>query len=356
MPRLPPSICGIGDYTLNLLAHFPDPEKILLLVQEGSSATKKVLSQYEVDNIPSSGKSLVQFLNQRSVSHLIVQYSGYGFDSCGAPIDLLRAIRAWKVENPTVKLVLMAHELWHNAPLWKLQGLRQVLHKQHLSSLAACADHVFTSTPGYTEWLAPFVDGYKLRTLPVGSNIIPIRSGYDTQRNRGQWVLFGRQGSRVVALNALGTSLTTLQREGLLDRLLVVGSTDGQQLERDETKALSQYLPNKAYVRFGALPNEEISKIFLQSEFGILGQNPNSYTKSTVLMAYAAHGVIPVISTVAIPTHLSCGWIKSVDEILAMNPVTANFRLLHEEVLAWHQQTGGWNYISRAYIEAMTSR
>jgi hypothetical protein len=348
VPRLPPSICGIGDYTSQLLSHLPKTRSVLLLVRDGYLSTKNFYPQFNVEGIPPSGEGLVKLLKLENVSDLIVQYSGYGFDPSGAPLSLLKAIRIWRKDNPYGRLILMAHELWHHPSWWKLDGLRQILHKRELCALAALADQVFTSTDGYAEWLLPYVASHRLRTLPIGSNIIPIRSPEGASRLRGQWILFGRQGSRIVSLKVLGASLSALHRKALFDRLVVIGSSESQKLDLQEASLLCQYLPSHAYERTGTLSNQDISRILLQSEYGVLGQTPS--TKSGILMAYASHGVIPVLAHSCRPTNLTYSWIRTEDDVTSSSDYIGTLR---DEVLEWYRLNGEWDRIAQAYTDVI---
>jgi hypothetical protein len=349
-PRLPPSICGIGDYTYHLLTNLPCSNDILLLVRDGLNATKRLYPGSSIELLPFSRKDFIDLLNINKVSILIVQYSGYGYDPRGAPLSLLKSIRRWRSESKSRKLIIMAHELWNTPSFWKPDYFRQILHKRELCSLAACADQVFTSTTGYAESLSYRVKKTNLKTLPIGSNIIPIQDPRLSERKLGSWVLFGKQGSRIVSLKALGPKLADLNRHGCLMNLIVVGSSDGQQLEQEECTLLRSFLPINSYVRTGLLSNERISEILLNAEHGILAQTPESYTKSTILMAYSAHGVLPVV---AYRSPLTFSWMRSVDDLLAINSDNLQLGSLRDEMLSWYQLTGSWSTIANAYITSI---
>jgi hypothetical protein len=288
------------------------------------------------------------------ISCLIVQYSGYGFDSRGAPLALLRAIRAWRCQTKSAKLILMAHELWHSPPWWKPAAAIQFFHKRELCALAKCSDQVFTSTEGYLLSMTPFVEPSKLRCLPIGSNIIPNYPPENPYRILGRWVLFGKQGSRLVSLKSFGPNLSLLHSKGLLQRLIVIGSRDRSDLDEQEIRLLQQYLPTHAYEQTGLLTEEQISECLLQAEFGVLGQSFESFTKSTILMAYASHGVVPVVP--AGPHRDSpYSWIQLVDNLLTPNTGGYSLTAIRSSLLDWYHQNGDWNQISRAYLEAISA-
>jgi hypothetical protein len=100
------------------------------------------------------------------------------------------------------------------------------------------------------------------------------------------------------------------------------------------------------------MPDEQISQTLLQSEYGVLGQSCESFTKSTILMAYASHGVIPVVASDA-PRKPSYAWLQAVDHLLVMNSTAESLASIREDMLAWYQQNGDWNHISLAYSEAI---
>ncbi len=352
VPRLPPSICGIGGYTSQLLKHLADSDSIILFVRDGCSASKLSFSQSDVQEVPSHQADFLNLLNLKCVSCLIVQYSGYGFNSRGAPLALLRAIRAWRSQHRSAKLILMAHELWHTPPWWKPNAVMQFFHRRELCALAQCADQVFTSTEGYAFWLTPFVDQCKLKCLPIGSNITPIVPPETSCRIPGLWVLFGKQGSRLNSLRAFAPTLSILHKRGLLQRLVVIGSNDSFDLDQQEARLLQQFLPSQSYEQTGTMPDEQISQTLLQSEYGVLGQSCESFTKSTILMAYASHGVIPVVASDA-PRKPSYAWLQAVDHLLVMNSTAERLASIREDLLAWYQQNGDWNHISLAYSEAI---
>jgi hypothetical protein len=349
-PRLPPSICGIGDYSSQLLQNLPCPKDIILIVREGFVDTKADNPELHIELLPSSKRDIVNLLEVNNVSALVVQYSGYGYDSHGAPIRFLQALRKWKTHNGNKKLILMAHELWSSTPKIRLSFFIQLMHKRELCRLAACADQVFTSTSGYAQWLSDYVVDTKLKTLPIGSNIIPVKNPRLSERKSGCWVLFGKQGSRIGSLNALGPRLADLNRQGYLRKLMIVGPTDGQRLDQRECRLLQRFLPSNSYVRTGPLANTQISEILLQAEYGILSQNPESYTKSTILMAYAAHGVLPVIEQ---SSPQSFSWMRSVDDLVAQNALTMQNDSFRDKMLSWYQLTSSWQQIALQYTRAI---
>jgi hypothetical protein len=308
----------------------------------------------KLQEVPSLQGDIVSLLNEMSISCLIVQYSGYGFDSRGAPLALLRAIRAWRFQTKTAKLILMAHELWHSPAWWKPDAANQFFHKRELCALAQCADQVFTSTQGYLLSMKPFVEKRKLRCLPIGSNITPVYPPEASYRIPGRWVLFGKQGSRIVSLKTFGSSLSLLHTKGLLQQLVIIGSRDRHDLDHQETRLLQQYLPSQAYVQTGLLTEEQISERLLQAECGVLGQSFESLTKSTILMAYASHGVVPVVASDSLLAS-SYSWIRTVDDVLTLNAGAHNNAVIRSSLLSWYQQNGDWNQISRAYLEAMSA-
>ena len=233
--------------------------------------------------------------------------SAYGYDPrLGCPAGLCDALAAWAHDQPRDgaggRLVVMFHELWADEwSFWHPHRWVQAWHRHQLGRLARAATHLFTTTESSAGRLRALLAGARqpapVTVLPAGSNI-PVPAAGATpapERERGLFVLFGSQGTRVRCLRALREPLAELARRGRLRRLVLLGVGQGEALAGAEREILEAIVPpgsSSASVETpGELPATEIAAWLGRAEFGLSYQSEVNFTKSGTLMAAFAHGL-----------------------------------------------------------------
>jgi hypothetical protein len=230
----------------------------------------------------------------------------------------------------------------------------QKLHRRALRRLAGVVDQIFVSTAGYGRWLADVAAPGRLRVLPNAATIPPVAPPADARREAGTWVLFGRQGSRLSALDEIAAWPGKLHAAGRLKKLWLVGSRESAEMNAREDALAASLLPPGAVEILGPKSPEELSRIFLTAEFGIFTQSPLSYTKSTIFMAYASHGIgIVSPNTLGAKEAPQC-WVTHPSEMLEGSAISSAAVADRGRQLAeWYEQNASWPRIAAAYRSAL---
>jgi hypothetical protein len=248
----------------------------------------------------------------------------------------------------------MFHELWHSTSLsWHPDSFLQFVHRRYLLRLTKHADRVFASTEGYRKTLIKYSPSTSIVVLPVGSNIPLVQNIPFLEREPGLWALFGKQESRIRTLRNFQKWIPKLFHSSLLKRLYLVGSISSPDAASKEDELLERLLPNHAVHKCQGMSTREISAILSICRYGFFSQSPESYSKSTILMAYCAHSIqvvvpepwpdyIPIHSYVIDPSVL----LQSESDSLDVS--RRAFRLAQ-----WHNQVASWHSISGAYLSAI---
>ncbi len=351
--RLPPAVCGVGDYTMRLIEHLRLATPPTMLVMEGAEATRAAVPGLPVEQITADRAALLSRLRELGAACVVLQYVGYGFHWRCCPLWLLRALGEWRRSVRGARLVVMAHELWVRCAWWKPDWIIQQVHRRALRRLAAVADQVFTSTEGYRASLADVVPAGRLRVLPIGSNIVPVAAPETAAREPGSWVLFGRQGSRVNALRTMAPWLAKLHAAGHIRSLTVAGSSQGDAFAAEEKCLLASALPADAIQILGPLPPADLSRLFLRTQFGIFAQTPASFTKSGIFMAYASHGLAIVADNAAGLTGEPHRRVLHPSDLLGGKAGAEAVRERGAHLLEWYGTTADWESIAAAYRTAI---
>lgn len=354
VPELPPAVCGLGDYSMKLVEELRlDPAPHFLLMR-GGDATRAFYPEMTAEEIPKDENRLVQRLTELGAERVLMEYVGWGYHSRGCPLWLLRGLRKWKKKNASARLVIMFQELWFRPAWYKPDFLLQHLHRRAIRQLLPVVDQVFVSTEGYAQWLSGSAFPGLLRVLPNASNILPVDPPRSERENRGTFMIFGKQTSRLVSLEEMAPWLRKLYASGRLQRLQIVGMRGSEEQNQREDAAARAALPEGAFEILGAKSPEELSRLFAAAEFGIFTQSPAGLTKSTIFMAFASHGMNIVSPNVTPGLDAPQCWITHPDELLE-NGAGLELTLAERaaKILAWYEQNLSWPRIADAYRQSL---
>ena len=354
VPQLPPAVCGLGDYSMKLLTQMRLEPRAHILLAKGVEATRAAHPELNVEQLPATGSGLVARLVDLHAERVLVEYVGQGFQSRGCPLAFLGALRKWRLHTPWARLVIMFQELWFEPKWWKPDFLLQKLHKRALRRLAPLVDQVFVSTAGYGRWLAGAAAPERLRVLPNAATILPVAPPAEARREAGTCVLFGRQGSRLAALDEIAPWLGKLHAAGRLKKLWLAGSRESAEMNAREDAFAASVLPAGTVEILGPKSPEDLSRILLTAETGIFTQSPLSYTKSTIFMAYASHGIGIISPNTRGATEAPQCWVTHPDEILEGAGISsAAIADRGRQIAEWYEQNASWPRIAAAYRVAL---
>jgi hypothetical protein len=339
-PEASPGGGGVADHTLALLRRWRSPENFTLLVATPGPVPDGLVKG-EV-RLAETRETIAAQL-PRNGGTVFVQYSAYGFNRYGYPRHLINALIDWK-KRTGARLIIMFHEIWTFWPVTNKNFVIQQFHRRSLRQLLAVCDVVFTTTTSQAVHLRRLCSSAAIEVLPVGSNIRG-KPPEPVQRQKRWAVVFGLQGNRIRALEAMGKDLAALAAAGHITKIISVGQGSERQLADREAELLGALDLPEGFGREVALPEEEVSDLLSSVSFGIFGQNELSYGKSGSFMAYAAHQ-LNVIADFADPSKPPpvC-WLVSPREMLGgISNIELDRRA--ECLRSWQEQTSSWNIIA----------
>jgi len=211
---------------------------------------------------------------------LLLQLSIYGYQRRGLPWALLPLLADARQRG--TRVTVHFHETWvHRAPLLSSARWLAPWQRQLCRSLLLLADlAVFNTLPAWN-WGRSLV-GARAVLVPSFSNVGEPATVPAFEARPRRLVVFGGLAAKAAVYRRLGPALADLLRRGLLDEVLDIGPPGAAPRT---TIAVSER---------GLLAPDEVSRLLLQSRFGAFNTPWGVATKSGVLAAYAAHGVVPV--------------------------------------------------------------
>ena len=290
VPRIPPAIDGVGDYSLNLARQFRKDFGIetCFLVGLSTWSGADEIEGFSVLQVKErSSAALFSLLSEHSVSTILLHYVGYGYAKRGCPLWLADGLQRWKIHNPCSRIVTMFHEVYASGPPWASSFWLSPLQKQIAGQLVKMSDRILTSNQFMAGSLNQLMtrQDTTISILPVFSSIgesqsLPVLS----MRNR-QLVVFGNRNNRLQVYQQCQVALEQICRSLRIETICDIGNPTGL--------AISHFngIP---VIEKGIIDASEISHILASSVSGFLNFPPPSFlAKSTIFAAYCAHGVVP---------------------------------------------------------------
>ncbi len=302
-PKLPPSVCGVGDHTLHMasaLREIVPAVTAIVLQPHAVQGADGVLDR--VDRWDRSPSQLRRLLQAHHCDVLWIQYSGYGFGYQGLPLFLPRAIRALR---PRPMTVVYFHET-HCEPYqlgWKGRVVSP-LQKQIARAVAQCADVVMTSNNAYRQTIKCDyrVPAGRVMVLPLGANVrVPVLHPRDRHSWREElgWkdddrvaVSFGSQGSQRAALRRNEKMLLAALERRCIHRIVCIGGDHAT--GRDTVLQHVDGRIAQSTIVMGHQAAEQVGRVLVAADVALMAHPFDRFGKSGVLMAYSLAG-LPVV-------------------------------------------------------------
>lgn len=205
--RTYPHVCGVGDYTINLVRYskkFLEIDLSLITGADSQSIDDEVsLFPILTGNSQSDYEKLFDLLTRESVKTLILQYAPYLYNSRGYDFNL---VNFWNQCSRVMNTVLIVHETYY----WFIRHpgtwFKGVIQAYALKSLALSSSHIFCGSEQYSRQLQRLVqDRKQIHYLPIPNNIAPhiisseeklnLRQSLNIPPNNLLLVLYGCIGS-----------------------------------------------------------------------------------------------------------------------------------------------------------------
>jgi len=287
VPKLPPSISGVGDYALLIAKQLRATYGLeSRLVIAGAHRNDDSLDGFAIEILGRHANALKSIVGRSD--RVCLHYVGYGYQKRGCPIWLLRELTKWKSTNRAT-LVTVFHELFATGPIWSSSFWLSPVQKLIATKIARLSDAVVTNRQEYANMLSRMSpSGLAPVVLPVLSNVGEPATVKQYAERKPWLVLFGGDQWAEDALVLHANTIRAVCDQLELDRIVQIGSNLDFGFKTPRVEIM------------GVLPAAAISQILSQSKVGILNYYSGYLGKSGIFAAYCAHGVVPIFP---VPNH-----------------------------------------------------
>ncbi len=291
LPRVPPAVCGIGDYAWGIARKLRDEHGIQSsFLAAGTTWTQPVgETEFPVLRLPElSATALVEFVEARKdeFQAVVLHMSPYGFQKRGVPLWLASGWRQLSQKPGRPRLITMFHELYATGSMRSSAFWLQPLQKWVLRRVARASDGLRTNRQGYADWLQG-ISGLKTASVDV----MPVYSNFGEPELLPSW----NEREAAMALFCWGIhsgeSLETVVRKAVahcqrfgLRRLHLIGCK--QELETVQAHV--------EYVRHDFLEAPALTRLLSSCRMAYTAYSPAHFGKSTLMAAFAAHGLVVI--------------------------------------------------------------
>lgn len=286
LPRVPPAVCGIGDYGWLLARELRDAHDIhSTFLAAGTSWTQpEGETEFPVHRLlERSTEALVAFVESRKndFDAVVLHMSPYGFQKRAVPLWLARAWRRLTHLPGRPRLLTMFHELYASGPVTSSAFWLQPLQKQVLRTVARASDALRTNRQAYAEWLKKAA-GSKVTVMPVFSTLGEPKVLPPWEEREPAMAMFGwgiHSGESLEAVTR--KALACCQRLGF-KRLHLIGGPG----------TAEPGVAGVEIVRHGFMEAAAMSRLLTSSRAAYTAYHPRYFGKSTLVAAFAAHGLL----------------------------------------------------------------
>lgn len=278
-PSWPPQIGGVGDYACMLeSALLAKGVKSTALVPD-FQGLRSVLFASETGT--RAARHLIEATDAQT---LLLHFSGYGYASRGLCLSLARAVSQWRQADCTRRFVVVFHEVYASGPPWRSAFWTALPQRHAARMIAMSADKILTTSSTGEKQLKRM--GASAEYWPVFSNIGETDTPTPLGERADYAVVFGLPGRRRATYMALTASLEAAEGLRALGIKSILDIGPGE-----EAQPIVHGLTVKVC---GALPANEIHDILLKARIGLVDYPMHVITKSGIVAAYLAHGLLVV--------------------------------------------------------------
>lgn len=223
-----------------------------------------------------------------AIEALIIQYSGYGFNSTGAPSWLPKELALFRNQHPDTRIVTFFHEMYASSPIWTRGFWHSGRQRSVVKELVKVSDHIFTNCLEHQNRLSVIfgVPEVALSTQAVPSNVGEPGLDSLTPANDREptAIVFGGMGIRDMVLKGNPAALAAVLKKFSIKRVFEIGPGSSQ--------AAGELLDVVEFL--GVLEAQEISRRLMKSRYGLISYPVEFLGKSTVFSAFQSHGLVAI--------------------------------------------------------------
>ncbi|MEL7067685.1 MAG: glycosyltransferase family 1 protein [Cyanobacteria bacterium J06581_3] len=290
VPRLFPSVDGVGDYAYRLAQKMRQDFGIQtrFVVGDPNWNNAIYLDGFPVSRLDRcSAADLYSLIGQQPASNILLHYVGYGYAKRGCPFWLIDCLQQWQQSTSDTSLITMFHEIYAaGRPPWTSAFWLYPLQKHLATRLANLSKSLVTSKQLYANILHRLSPQHNsIPALPVFSTVGEPDKPPPLTARRKQLIVFGGIANRTQIYQS---AMPLLQRTCRLLKIETVIDIGPKLLDMPEA------VSDVPVVVMGQLTAAEISQYLLQATAGFLDYNPDYLAKSTIFAAYCSHGLLPI--------------------------------------------------------------
>lgn len=364
LPRLPPQVDGLGDYTIQVWRYFHDKEGQVsptldknegwyFLTSDGTEDSSKHFPLASIRQLPRQWQSLEKELNQTDI--VLLQFSGYGFDRNGIPFYLLHCLERWLKGGHDRRLVTMFHELYAVGPPWKKAFWLTLPQRRLTMQLCKISAVSVTSNHDYLNKLQRDVPNGDIRLIPMGAT-------FDRTKNLPKdWAslcIFGKARLDSIVLHR--ELITYLAQEKLIRSVVLCGEQGSTNQTAREVDLLKQYNPNIEINEAYDFPTDDVPDLVARCGFSVTNVKSELLAKSTRFQLACALGQVtlslkgngsnctPMLDAVSLieydPSRLRVLRTRLAD-IAMLEKIGQEARRLSETEFSWKHNNAKWREI-----------
>lgn len=287
LPRVPPAICGIGDYSWRLAQALRDQHDIhSSFLSAGTNWTKPQgeteFPVFRLSALKAGELSAWISAHRKDFDAVVLHMSPYGYQKRAVPVWLARGWRRIALQPDRPGLITMFHELYASGPVTSSAFWLQPLQKMILRQVANLSDGLRTNREAYAAWLGSITLSSRTTIMPVFSNFGELDHPPQLAERPSAMISFSsgiHAGGGVMKSIQSSVALCKLFN---LDTLHLIGGPNPGIETADGVRLLHQAF----------LPADESSRLLVNCRLAYVGYHPAYLGKSTIFAGFAAHGLV----------------------------------------------------------------
>ncbi|CAG0927690.1 hypothetical protein PLCT1_00475 [Planctomycetaceae bacterium] len=346
VPNLPPTVCGVYDYTRKLAEHWPTRAQWTLVCSQEGYAWPGA----EVEKCRRSGPLLADVLAALEPDVVALQYTCFGYADNGKPKWLADGLELFRKQSKAL-VVVMFHELHYTGRFYSRAYWRNSSQQEVIKRLCAVSHGVLTGTPTNVAEIKR-ISRCRAMFAPIPSNIDPVAQASFSDEGPIRIAVFGLQESRIRTLEPYAW---TPMHEHL--ELVMIGAGLKNGLSDREASLVNKLKPTKLELRAETEP-EAVSRALASCHVLLCPYGAEEVPKSGAAMAALAHGLAVVAYGKPLkegPPFISAGSKKADLPLLsfldAEKPILAQMGAAGRK---WYEENSGWPRAVAAWHAALT--
>lgn len=306
-PTLPPTHCGVADYTAKLCEELAVRGiKIYIVTSKAHSSSVSYFKHQNILVLPvienfgmGLFKTISRVLTEVCPDILHIQYHIGLYN--GSPIINILLPNLMLKHKGVQTIVTM-----HDPPRLSRKGMlkKPIFLLTGIIPMVLSNRVIFTKYADTYWWAArlPYIKE-KIHFIPVGSGINPVKSGDSVS----QYSLDSTDDSTILGFfgfirkdkgfHTLIAAMRKLLDEGYRVRLLVIGAQEISSAYIEKIKVLIRSLDLEKYITWtGYIPDQEVLKFISEIDIAVLPFTDGISTTRSSIMLFAENG-IPIVST-----------------------------------------------------------